>query len=710
MNSEREHVEEEKEIAEAAMQGRSLDRDDDDYDDAGEALDDYHSESDSNNEKEKAKATETRQQVHRTRSYATDASATTQATSHHPADESQAKKPWYRKVNPLRWGKVPPVPEVREVSREHKAGFFSQLFFLWQSGLMQTGYKRPLQQNDIWSVNPDRSVIKMSEELNASFKRRSAAGQKYPLLWALHEVYHFEFYLSGACQLSSTIMQVMSPFTLRYLIQFATDAYLAQTTGSPAPNIGRGLGLVFGVTAMQILQSLGTNHFIYRGMLIGGMSRAALISLIYEKSMVVSGRAKAGGRSLTDSPGDETAVNGDEKADGKKKKSKKDKKQANAQPKAGVLGDGVGWGNGRVVSLMSVDTYRIDQACGLFHLIWTAPLSCLITLALLLVNLTYSALSGFALLVIGMPLLTRAIKSLFRRRMLINKVTDQRVSLTQEILQSVRFVKYFGWESSFLGRLAELRGKEIGMIQRLMSLRNAIMAVSLSLPIFASMLSFITYTLSHHGLAAAEVFSSLALFNGLRMPLNLLPLVIGQTTDAWNSLKRIEEFLLLEEQADEATFKADAPNAVEMRDASFTWERTPTQENNQAPGGKKQGGVKKAAGPVKEKDSPQSAEVDDNGSTLVEEREPFKLHDIGFEIGRNELVAVIGTVGSGKTSLLAALAGDMRKTSGEVVLGASRAFCPQYAWIQNTVSIIPLPLETLLVSSTTIGSSASSCE
>ena len=67
----------------------------------------------------------------------------------------------------------------------------------------------------------------------------------------------------------------------------------------------------------------------------------------------------------------------------------------------------------------------------------------------------------------------------------------------------------------------------------------------------------------------------------------------------------------------------------------------------------------------------------------MEERDPFKLQDINLEIGRNELVAVIGSVGSGKTSLLAALAGDMRKTSGEVVFGASKAFCPQYAWIQN---------------------------
>ncbi|KMU80457.1 LOW QUALITY PROTEIN: multidrug resistance-associated protein 5 [Coccidioides immitis RMSCC 3703] len=63
--------------------------------------------------------------------------------------------------------------------------------------------------------------------------------------------------------------------------------------------------------------------------------------------------------------------------------------------------------------------------------------------------------------------------------------------------------------------------------------------------------------------------------------------------------------------------------------------------------------------------------------------EPFKLSDLNFTAGRNELLAVIGTVGSGKTSLLAAIAGDMRLTGGEVTMGASRAFCPQYAWIQN---------------------------
>lgn len=502
--------------------------------------------------------------------------------------------------------------------------------------------------------------------MQESFRRRIKNGDKYPLLWALHETYFKEFWIGGFAHLISSILQVMSPFTLRYLIQFSTDAYVAAQQGLPTPHLGRGIGLAIGITCMQIVQSLGTNHFIYHGMLVGGMARASLISVIYEKSMLISGRAKAGGAELEDTPAARAAQKEAMKQKGGKKGAAPEGVNGN------LAGDGVGWGNGRITNLMSVDTYRVDQACGLFHIIWTAPLSCTITLVLLLVNLTYSALAGFGLLVIGIPILTRAIKSLFIRRKAINKITDQRVGLTQEIMQSVRFVKFFGWESSFVERLEVFRNREIRAIQVLMSIRNGIMAVSLSLPIFASMLSFICYSLTNHNLGAATVFSSLALFNSLRMPLNMLPLVIGQVTDAWSSLARIQEFLLSEEREDEATLKPDGPNAVEMHDASFTWERTPTQD----PEG--------TVGAVEKKERTSDRSSAEDASTLVEEREPFKLQDINFEIGRDELVAIIGTVGSGKSSLLAALAGDMRKTEGEVILGATRAFCPQYAWIQNT--------------------------
>ncbi|KUJ15569.1 ABC transporter family protein [Mollisia scopiformis] len=627
--------------------------------------------------------------IDRTKSYATNTSA---PESH--VEDTPKKKPWYKNINPLRWGGIPPVPEKRIVSREYTAPFLSLVYFQWIAPLMAVGYKRPLEQNDIYLVNPNRSADVLTKKLQASFKKRVARGDKYPLLWAIHETFKVEFWIGGTCQFFSNILQVVSPFTLRYLIQFATNAYIAQQKGEPAPHIGTGLGLVFGITFMQMCQSLGTNHFIYRGMLVGGQTRGVLISVIFEKAMKISGRAKAGGREIKDAPeNEEQSV--DQTENGKKSKKTKKAPGVKKGPDAGkgISGDGTGWANGRVVNLMSVDTYRIDQASGLFHMIWTAPIACIITLILLLVNLSYSALAGFSLLVVGLPVLTKAVKILFRRRRKINKVTDQRVSLTQEILQSVRFVKFFGWESAFLERLQDIRNREVRAIQFLLAIRNAINAVSMSLPIFASMLAFITYRLTSHNLAPAHVFSSLALFNSLRMPLNLLPLVIGQVTDAWSSVYRIQEYLMSEEQEDEAKFDADAEYAVEIHNGDFTWERTATQDPDEhIAGGKKVPGLDRKAQKDAVKAEKKAAKATDNHSgdatpddtsTLVEDREPFKLQNMNFTIGRNELVAVIGGVGSGKSSLLAALAGDMRRTRGEMTMGASRAFCPQYAWIQN---------------------------
>ena len=628
---------------------------------------------------------ESRLEIHRT------VTATTTASTLSAESQSKGKKPWYKRLNPLKKSIKPPIPKERIVSREYGASFLSLLTFQWMAPLMSTGYQRTLELNDIWLVNPNRASPVLSDKLSTSFQRRVARGDKYPLVWAVYETFKFEFWLGGICQLFASIFQVISPFTLRYLISFAAEAYDAQAYHKPAPHISKGVGLVLGITAMQMCQSLGTNHFIYRGQIVGAQTRGTLITVIFEKAMKISGRAKAGGKAIEDT----TNQDGDLDMETKKQNFIKriiDKKlnptggpQVTPDKAQGISGDGAGWGNGRVVNLMSTDTYRIDQASGMFHLVWTSPVAILITLVVLLINLTYSALAGFALLVIGLPVLTKAIKMLFTRRRAINKITDQRVSLTQEILQAVRFVKYFGWESSFLERIGQIRRREIRAIQLLLTIRNGINAVSMSLPIFASMLSFITFSLSKHDLNAAPIFSSLALFNSLRMPLNLLPLVIGQVVDAWSSFGRIQEFLIAEEQNDDFTWDMEGKHAVSMKHADFTWERTITQDPDKksGPQANKKKEVKDAEkAAVRGADPAGPKSWEDSSSTLTQV-EPFKLHDMEFTVGRNELVAVIGGVGSGKSSLLAAMAGDMRRTTGSVTMGASRAFCPQYAWIQN---------------------------
>ena len=648
-----------------------------------------------------------RKPLNRMQSSATTATTATTASSMDMSrTESQEaplkKQPWWRWLL-LQHRTLPPIPKERSVSREYNANLFSKLSFQWMTPLMAKGYQRPLELNDIWRVNPDRSANVLADRLEDAFKRRVQKGHKRPLLAAMHETFKESFYIGAFCQLTMSVLQVVNPFILRYLIAFAGEAYYAEKLHYPAPKIGRGVGLVVGITCIQIIQNLAANQMMYHGMMNGGQARAALISLVFDKSLRISGRAKAGGPSTHSkpedmhdqaSPGSEAEKRWFKKIIPKTPKKKSASKKSKSTP-AGGQTDEEGYTNGRIVNLMSTDTYRIDQASGMFHLIWTAPISIIITLVLLLINLKASALAGYGLLCASMPLLGKAIKTLIARRKAINKITDQRVGLTQEVLHAVRFIKYFGWETSFLQRLGNLRSQEIRSIQFILAIRNGINAISMSMPVFAAMLAFIAYAYTHTGpeFNPAIVFSSLALFNSIRIPLNMLPLVIGQVTDAVSSVGRIQDFLLAEDEKDEAIWDYENKNAVSMKHASFTWEKAPAREKDQAVDATKNAtqirADQKAAKKAKRTSKKQSKGVEEEKRTskaadAAQPEDPiFTLNDVDFTLGRNELIAVIGGVGSGKTSLLAALAGDMRKTNGSMTLGATRAFCPQSAWIQN---------------------------
>lgn len=145
------------------------------------------------------------------------------------------------------------------------------------------------------------------------------------------------------------------------------------------------------------------------------------------------------------------------------------------------------------------------------------------------------------------------------------------------------------------------------------------------MPVFASMLAFITYSLTDHGLNPAPIFSSLALFNSLRIPLNFLPLVIGQVIDANASVRRIQEFLLAEEAEEDTEWNYEAKEAVVIRDADFTWERHPTREDEDSSPNKKGLPGKK---PKKEKKTHQESaqSAGDPSSDSVSKRAPLIIY------------------------------------------------------------------------------------
>ncbi|KAK4626190.1 ABC-type transporter cicA [Fulvia fulva] len=231
---------------------------------------------------------------------------------------------WLRLINLLKKRNLPPVPDQRGISGEYKANFLSTLSFQWMQPLLVTGYQRPLELNDIWEVNPKREVVVLADRSKAALAKRKARNtpSKLDLLvWAIYDTFPVELIIGAISTFIAWCLQVLTPFVLRDLIQFVQEAYNATSSGSPPPNIGRGIGLAVGIACMQSLQSLCTNQFFYRGMMLGGQARSVLIACIFEKALKLSGRA-------------ETAHgNG-----------------------------GEGWTNARVINLMSTDTSRIDAA------------------------------------------------------------------------------------------------------------------------------------------------------------------------------------------------------------------------------------------------------------------------------------------------------------------------------------------------------------
>lgn len=554
---------------------------------------------------------------------------------------------------------------------------------------MQVGYQRPLELNDIWLVNPRRSTPLLADKVKAALDDRVKRGAKRPLIGAIVEAFKVEFYIGGVCALIANLAQIFVPYMLKYLIAFATDAWIANKTGRPSPPIGRGIGWVLGICAVQILASIGNNHFMYRGMMVGGEVRSALISVIFRKAFSVAKGRKSDYSPPTPPEGMKPGSRREKKWYAKQLKKRKEKKDDGPD----------GWTNGRIINLMSTDTYRIDQASGWFHMVWASPTAIIVTIVLLLVNLSYSALPGIALFIFSVPIMGIMVRRLFTRRGKINKLTDRRVSLTQEVLQAIRFVKYYAWENDFLTRIANIRGREIRSIQMLLVTRNAINAFGMSVPIFAAILAFVTFSLTSHGMAPSSIFSSLSLFNQLRLPLMILPMIVGLITDAVASIERIEQFLLAEDKEDKIKV-VEGADAVQLTNAEFTWERAMTTGTDEASMGllsrkevkqqkknaKKEEKQAKKLGESRKKATKRGEAIEtqlDSGDS-TEEAEPFRILDANLTIGRKEFIGIVGGVGSGKSSLLAALAGDMRQVGGSAVMGGSKAYCPQLAWIQNS--------------------------
>uniref|UniRef100_A0A7N6ALG0 ABC-type glutathione-S-conjugate transporter n=1 Tax=Anabas testudineus TaxID=64144 RepID=A0A7N6ALG0_ANATE len=297
---------------------------------------------------------------------------------------------------------------------------------------------------------------------------------------------------------------------------------------------------------------------------------------------------------------------------------------------------------GEIVNLVSADTQKLMDFVVYFNAVWLAPIEIVLCLFFLWQHLGPSALAGITTVILIFPLngIIAKKRSKLQVKEIQMKFMDGRIRLMNEILNGIKILKFYAWEKAFLEQVLGYREKELKALKKSQILYSISIASfnSSSFLVRIAFAMFGVYVMQddRNVLDAQKVFVSMALINILKTPLSQLPFAISTTMQAVVSLKRLGKYLCSEELKVDNVSKTPLEDVV-IENGTFGW----------------------------------SAEG------------PPCLKRINVRVPRGSLVAVVGHVGSGKSSLLSAMLGETEKRSGCVTVKGSVAYVPQQAWIQN---------------------------
>ncbi|KAJ3323975.1 Multidrug resistance-associated protein 1 [Boothiomyces sp. JEL0866] len=299
-------------------------------------------------------------------------------------------------------------------------------------------------------------------------------------------------------------------------------------------------------------------------------------------------------------------------------------------------------GAGEVLNLMTGDVIKINEAVVNFHFLWSAFVEVALILALSFYQIGISALPALGFVLILLPIqmyLGKRTNDLGRAQ---SKETIKRVHLMSELLTAIKLIKFYAWEMPFAKKINELRQKETKYIYDGLITKTINYTVVFAIPVLVALTCLATYVAIGNSLTASVVFAVLSVFNTLRYPFFMLPIAVKSTVGALAALDHLTEFLLLDEIV---VLKQSVPPpgcnlAVEIVNSDFKWDGA--------------------------------------------EGETPSIHDINLSIVKGKKIAIVGDVGSGKSSLIAAILGQIRQMKGESVkVYGSTAYMSQEAWLLN---------------------------
>ncbi|KFQ48159.1 Canalicular multispecific organic anion transporter 1, partial [Nestor notabilis] len=534
---------------------------------------------------------------------------------------------------------APEAKEIRKKNPEVTASFLSSITFEWYTSTIFKGYRKPLEIEDIWELkakdktqsicavfekNMKTEVRKAQAELEKRKRKKrlregdsdhanniskaqsqdvlvlkqpkkkkkkddkgdSSPCKDYPRGWLLKtlcKTFWQNLLLSVAFKVVHDVIVFISPQLLKLLVAFVSDeeSFAWQ-------------GYVYAILLflVALIQSLCLQQYFNLCFQLGIQVRASLIAAIYKKSLTMSGATRK-----------ESTV-------------------------------------GETVNLMSADAQRFMDMANFVHQLWSSPLQIILSIVFLWGELGPSVLAGLVVMVLLIPIngfLVAKSRTIQVRNM---KNKDERMKIMSEILNGIKILKLFAWEPSFEKRVNDIRARELKHLLKFSYLQAVSVFVFTSAPFLVSLVSFAVYVLvdENNILDAQKAFTAISLFNVLRFPMTMLPLVLSSVVQTKVANARLERYLGREDLDTSAIHHSPIEgSAVRFSEATFAWEQ-------------------------------------DGGAAI---------RDVNLNITPGSLVAVVGAVGSGKSSLVSAMLGEMEHIKGHINIQGSLAYVPQQAWIQN---------------------------
>ncbi|XP_042487785.1 ABC transporter C family member 3-like, partial [Macadamia integrifolia] len=470
------------------------------------------------------------------------------------------------------------------------SNLFSIFTFTWMGPLLALGNKKTLDLEDVPQLaNCDAANVVFSRfidnfESNGSCNGNVSHVSTLKLVKVLILSTWKEITWTALFYIICTLASYVGPCLIVPFVQFLN---------SPHQPEYKGYTLVFIFFLSKLTKCLLERHLFFQLRKVGNRVRAALLTVIYNKGLRLSNQSKQGHTS------------------------------------------------GENINLMSVDVERIGFFSWYMHDIWRVPLQVVLALLILYKNLGLASLVAFVatiiLMLANVPL--GKLEGKFQRELMDSK--DRRMKVTSEALRNMKILKIQGWEMKFLAKIIELRNFETSWLKKLLYTSAVTAFLSLSTPMFVSMITFGFCVLMRIPLRSGNILSSLAIFEILRWPIYNLPDTISTVVQTKVSLDRIASFLSLDDIIPNVVQKLQgncADIAVEIVNGNFSWDiHSPNRT----------------------------------------------LKDLNFRVYRGMRVAVCGFVGSGKSSLLSCILGEVPRVSGVVKLNGTKAYVAQSPWIQS---------------------------